>query len=225
LPPLKAGTYVRITVADNGVGMEAKVLQRAFDPFFTTKPIGQGTGLGLSMIHGFARQSNGNVVMRSEVGKGTEVDLYLPAIDTAIPEEAAPQITETAGPAGETVLVVEDDPIVRSLIVDVLSELSCRTLQASDGPSGVEILLSQEPIDLLVTDIGLPGLNGRQVADAGRQYRPDLKVLFITGYAENAAAGQGFLESGMAMLAKPFPMEILASKIKEMIPPSRSVRH
>jgi CheY-like chemotaxis protein len=173
------------------------------------------------MIHGFARQSNGNVVMRSEVGKGTVVDLYLPAIDSVILEETAPRVIDTRGPAGETVLVVEDDPIVRNLIVEVLSDLSCKTLQASDGPAGLEILLSKEPIALLVTDIGLPGLNGRQVADAARQHRPDLKVLFITGYAENAAAAQGFLETGMAMLAKPFPMEILASKIKEMIPPTR----
>ncbi len=216
--PLQAGDYVLIAVTDTGKGMDAKVLERAFDPFFTTKAIGHGTGLGLSMIHGFARQSDGNVTIHSELGKGTVVELYLPAAKELGAEESAQVIADDSPAGAETVLVVEDDPIVRGLLVQVLNELSCHTLEATDGPSGLNILLSDTPIGLLVTDIGLPGLNGRQVADAGRQRRPDLKVLFITGYAENAAGSHGFLESGMAMLTKPFPMETFANKIKEMIP-------
>jgi CheY-like chemotaxis protein len=211
------GPYVCISVTDTGVGMDAVTMERAFDPFFTTKPLGQGTGLGLSMIYGFARQSEGFTRISSDVGKGTTVQLYLPRFDGEVRREPAPTPVLAEAEHGDTVLVVEDDPIVRGLIVNVLNELSYRALEASDGPSGLRILQSDEAINLLVTDIGLPGLNGRQVADAGRQRNPDLKVLFITGYAENAAAAEGFLEPGMAMLTKPFPIETLATKIKDMI--------
>jgi CheY-like chemotaxis protein len=220
---LRPGAYVRIAVRDNGLGMDATVRSRAFDPFFTTKALGQGTGLGLSMIHGFVHQSGGNVVLSSEPGRGTLVELYLPAAASLLAEDAAAPMEDRADSVAETVLVVEDDPIVRNLIVETLNDMSCHTLEAADGPSGVEILLSDKPIGLLVTDIGLPGLNGRQVADAGRQRRPNLKVLFITGYAETVASSQGFLGSGMAMLTKPFPMETFASKVKEMIPPKSAM--
>jgi PAS domain S-box-containing protein len=216
---IKAGQYVCIAVTDTGTGMSAETVARAFEPFFTTKPIGQGTGLGLSMIYGFARQSDGYAKIYSELGKGTTFKLYLPRYrgDTEV-ADASPELTDArAGSTGEVVLVVEDEPVVRSLIVDVLSELGYRALEAADGPKGLAILQSSQHIDLLVTDIGLPGLNGRQIADAGRTLRPDLKVLFMTGYAENAALAAGFLEPGMTMITKPFAMEMLATRIREIV--------
>ncbi len=214
-----AGQYVCLAVTDTGIGMSPAVQARAFDPFFTTKPIGQGTGLGLSMIYGFARQSEGHVRIYSEVGQGTTVKLYLPRYRGAV-EEAAASAAADAIPkaqAGETVLVIEDEVSVRALVTEVLHDLGYRALEAGDGPSGLKILQSPERIDLLVSDIGLPGMNGRQVAEAARAYRPDLKVLFITGYAENAAMANGFLEPGMEMVTKPFAVDALAARIREMI--------
>jgi PAS domain S-box-containing protein len=216
---VRPGQYVCVSVTDTGSGMSAEIIGRAFEPFFTTKPIGQGTGLGLSMIYGFAQQSEGNAKIYSEVGKGTTVKLYLPRYRGEAPEqEEQPYLTDAyAAESGETVLVVEDESVVRGLIVETLADLGYRALEASDGPKGLEILQSRRRIDLLVTDVGLPGLNGRQVADAGRALRPGLKVLFMTGYAENAAFASGFLEPGMQMITKPFAMETLASRIRSMI--------
>jgi PAS domain S-box-containing protein len=213
------GQYVCLSVTDTGVGMSSAVRARAFDPFFTTKPIGQGTGLGLSMIYGFARQSEGHVRIYSEVDAGTTVKLYLPRYRGAVEEAASGAVAETAATAqaGETVLVIEDEDSVRELVVEVLHDLGYRALEAGDGPSGLKILQSGERIDLLVSDIGLPGMNGRQVADAARERRPDLKVLFITGYAENAAIAHGFLAPGMEMVTKPFAVDALAARIREMI--------
>jgi PAS domain S-box-containing protein len=213
-----AGDYVCVSVTDTGTGMTAAVMERAFDPFFTTKPIGQGTGLGLSMIYGFARQSDGCVKIASQPGMGTTVSLYLPRRHA----EEEIQVTSEQPPehlpgSGQTVLVVEDEPLVRLLIIDVLDELGYKALEASDGPSGLRILQSPQRVDLLITDIGLPGLNGRQVADAARVVRPDLKVLFMTGYAENAAAAQGILASGMQIITKPFAMDVLAKRIRELM--------
>jgi PAS domain S-box-containing protein len=216
---IEAGQYVCISVTDTGVGMSADTIAKAFEPFFTTKPLGHGTGLGLSMIYGFAKQSGGNAKIYSEVGKGTSVKLYLPRhrgeleAEDLNPALGDSQITH----ANETVLVVEDEFVVRDLIVEVLQELAYRTLEAEDGPAALKLLQSSQRIDLVITDIGLPLLNGRQVIEAARQLRPDLKVLFMTGYAENAAIAEGFLEPGMAMITKPFAMEALAAKIREML--------
>ncbi|MDQ2859464.1 MAG: response regulator [Pseudomonadota bacterium] len=216
VPP---GEYICLCVSDTGVGMSAEVRDRAFDPFFTTKPIGQGTGLGLSMIYGFARQSEGYARLYSEIGAGTTFKLFLPRHfgETRRDEPAAPAVPAPRAETGEVVLVIEDEAVVRLLIVEVLNDLGYRALEADEGPKGLAILQSGERIDLLVTDIGLPGLNGRQIADAARVDRPDLKVLFMTGYAENAAVAGGFLEPGMAMITKPFAMEALAGKIRAMI--------
>ena len=216
---VRPGQYMCISVTDTGAGMAPEIISRAFEPFFTTKPIGQGTGLGLSMIYGFARQSEGHSKIYSEVGKGTTMKVYLPRFrgKAGDAEEPPGLSADHATEAGETVLVVEDEPVVRGLIVEILSELGYRAIEAVDGPSGLQILQSTRRIDLLITDIGLPGLNGRQVADAGRERRPELKVLFMTGYAENAALASGFLEPGMAMITKPFAMEALASRIRTMI--------
>ncbi|MBO9713674.1 MAG: PAS domain-containing protein [Sphingomonas sp.] len=216
---VRPGQYVCICVSDTGTGMTKDVIARAFEPFFTTKPMGQGTGLGLSMIYGFTRQSEGYARIYSEVGHGTTIKLYLPRYRGEAPaEEHAPGLAEAPGShEGEIVLVVEDEPVVRGLIVEVLGELGYRALEAADGPKGLEILQSKQRIDLLVTDIGLPGLNGRQVADAARLVRPELKVLFMTGYAENAALASGFLEPGMSMITKPFAMEQLANRVRAII--------
>ena len=210
--------YVCISVRDTGTGMPADVLARAFDPFFTTKPLGQGTGLGLSMIYGFARQSQGQAHIASEVGRGTTVSVWLPRHDVA-PVEATPTGDDPEVPRGlgETVLVVEDEQVVRDLIVEVLQDLGYRTIQAVDGPSGLRALQSAGHIDLLVTDVGLPGLNGRQMADQARETRPELKVLFMTGYAEGAAMPSGFLDPGMALITKPFAVDVLMARIRAMI--------
>jgi PAS domain S-box-containing protein len=216
---LSPGQYISICVTDSGTGIPKDIVDRIFDPFFTTKPIGQGTGLGLSMIHGFVRQSGGQVRVYSEPGEGTTMCLYLPRYTGDLSDEdhhADAGIAETG--TGETVLVIDDEPTVRMLIVEVLEEAGYRPLEAEDGPSGLKILESGSRIDLLITDVGLPGgMNGRQVADAARRTRPDLKVLFVTGFAENAAVGNGHLEPGMEVITKPFVMAELASKITEMI--------
>jgi CheY-like chemotaxis protein len=213
------GQYVCICVTDTGMGMPPDVIARAFEPFFTTKPLGQGTGLGLSMVYGFAKQSEGHLKIYSEEGKGTTVKIYLPRHRGAAEEDEFIGATTEAprAEAGETVLVVEDEPVIRDLIVEVLEDLGYRALEAADGPSGLKILQSRKRIDLLITDVGLPGLNGRQLADQGRERRPDLKVLFITGYAENATLANGFLDPGMEMITKPFAVEALAGKVRSMI--------
>ncbi len=221
---LPAGAYVTLCVSDNGTGMPPDVIARAFDPFFTTKPIGQGTGLGLSMIYGFVRQSGGQVRIHSEPGRGTTVCLYLPRQSgeaDATEIEVLPGVAPRAG-QGETVLVVDDEPTVRMLVAEVLEDLGYCTIEAADGAAGLQVLNSAVRVDLLVTDVGLPGgMNGRQLADAARVARPALKVLFITGYAENAVLSHGHLEPGMHVLTKPFAMEALAGRIRELIAGSR----
>jgi hypothetical protein len=217
-PALLPGDYICIDVTDTGVGMSAEVAARAFDPFFTTKPIGQGTGLGLSMIYGFARQSNGHATIESRIGQGTSVRLYLPRHqgESALEHASAARAAEYAA-TGETVLVVEDEPVVRGVILEMLEEQGYRTLEAVDGPSGLRILRDHERIDLLVTDVGLPGMNGRQLADQARETRPGLKILFITGYAESVAISEGFLQAGMEMITKPFDLDHLSQRVRAMI--------
>ena len=216
LPP---GQYVSLSVSDTGSGMAPEVIARAFDPFFTTKPFGEGTGLGLSMVYGFVRQSGGQVRIYSEIGKGTTMCLYLPRHLGGTEEVEEVEAEAAIDPGdGETVLVIDDEPTVRMLIVEVLEEAGYAAIEADDGPSGLQILQSDVRIDLLITDVGLPGgMNGRQVADAARLVRPALKVLFVTGYAENAAIGNGHLDAGMQMITKPFAMSALAAKIRDLI--------
>jgi CheY-like chemotaxis protein len=213
-----SGQYVAICVTDTGTGMPADLIERVFEPFFTTKPIGQGTGLGLSMVYGFAKQSEGHVRIYSEEGQGTTVKLYLPRHrgEEESTQAEARDVEPPRAEAGETVLVVEDEPVVRGLIVEVLGDLGYRAIEAPDGPAGLKLLQSKQRIDLLITDVGLPGINGRQLADQARERRPDLKVLFITGYAENATLANGFLEPGMAMLTKPFAVDALVRKVSQL---------
>jgi CheY-like chemotaxis protein len=217
---VRPGQYVCICVSDTGSGMDKEIMDRVFEPFFTTKPIGQGTGLGLSMVYGFARQSDGYAKVYSEVGQGSTVKIYLPryrgpAADEDPPEQLAPM--DLPAQLGEVVLVVEDEAAVRDLVVEVLRELGYRALEAADGTSALKILEGDARVDLLVTDVGLPGLNGRQLADAARQARPDLRILFMTGYAANAAISGGFLEPGMEMITKPFAIDALAQRIRQMV--------
>ncbi len=219
---LAPGQYVSLCVSDTGSGMAPEVMARAFDPFFTTKPIGLGTGLGLSMVYGFARQSGGQVRIYSEPNQGTMVCIYLPRHAGAADDlqaDAAVLVPELARSGqSKTVLVVDDEPTVRMLVTEVLEELGHVAIEAADGAAGLRVLRSDMRLDLLITDVGLPdGMNGRQVADAGRAVRPGLQVLFITGYAENAVVGHGHLEAGMHLLTKPFAMDALASRVREMV--------
>jgi signal transduction histidine kinase/ActR/RegA family two-component response regulator len=217
-PDLRPGQYMCLSVTDTGIGMSPDVIARAFDPFFTTKPIGQGTGLGLSMIYGFVRQSGGDVQIESDVDQGTTVKLYLPRSQVEIEDEEALAERDDVPSAEDeaVVLVVEDEPDVRAVVIETLHELGYRTLEAADGRSGLGVLQSSARVDLLVSDIGLPGMSGRQMVDAARQTRPDLKVLFITGYAAEATSGR-FLQRGMALMTKPFDIDALALRVRDMI--------
>ena len=215
---LKPGDYVELSVSDTGCGIPEHLISRVFDPFFTTKPIGQGTGLGLSMIYGFARQSHGHVTIHSELGKGTTVSLFLPRFvgEVQAQEPVNPTLLPFAN-AGETVLIVEDDVAVRVLVSAVLKELGYGFVEAGDADTAMPIIESEQRIDLMISDVGLPGMNGRQLAEIGRQIRPALKVLFITGYAEHAAVRGGFLDPGMQLITKPFTFDLLTAKVREMI--------
>jgi PAS domain S-box-containing protein len=215
-----SGQYVTISVTDTGTGMSPAVMARAFDPFFTTKPIGQGTGLGLSMIFGFIKQSGGYVRIHSEPGMGTTVRIHLPMHRGEAQNDAGDKKNVTAMPAGTraTVLLVDDEAPLRMLLAEMLSEAGYTVIEAADGPQGLKILHSPQQVDLLVSDVGLPGnMNGRQMADAGRTVRPDLKILFITGYAEHDAIRTVRLESGMQVMTKPFTLEAFAAKVADML--------
>jgi signal transduction histidine kinase len=211
------GQYVCVAVSDTGEGMPPEVMARAFDPFFTTKPIGQGTGLGLSMIYGFAKQSGGHVALYSEPGQGTTVRIYLPRHHDVAPAETIVTPEPLARDRKETVLVVEDEALVRMVTVELLGEAGYQVLEADDAPGALRILDTGTSVDLLVTDVGLPGLNGRQLAEMARQSRPALKVLFVTGYGYNAGLGSHTLELGMEVLSKPFTTEALVIRVGEMI--------
>jgi PAS domain S-box-containing protein len=213
---LTPGQYISICITDTGCGMSEDVAARAFEPFYTTKPLGQGTGLGLSMIYGFARQSGGQVRIYSEVGKGAMVCIYLPrAAEAQVPEtvQPVPSAPVVRSP-GKTVLVVDDEPVVRMLVAEVLQDLGCAAVECDDGNSALDVLRSPRALDLLITDIGLPnGMNGRQLADAARGLRPEMRVLYITGYAENAVISHGHLRPGLDVLTKPFAIDELARRI------------
>jgi CheY-like chemotaxis protein len=201
--------------------MPPDVLRQAFEPFFTTKPLGQGTGLGLSMVYGFAGQSGGFAALESETGTGTTVRLFLPERDGRLEQAAMEVSSQDAGlretKSTATILVVEDDPDVRELVIEVLSELNFTVLQAFDGPSGLKELMSDARIDLLISDVGLPGMNGRQMVDAARSKRPALRVLFMTGYTELASAQGELLDEGMQMITKPFSIEAIVNRVQGLL--------
>ena len=219
---LAPGEYVSLCVSDTGAGMTSDTMSRAFDPFFTTKPLGQGTSLGLSMIYGFVRQSGGQVRVTSEVGRGSTFRLFLPRFAGEMDALAAVAEEAVEEGDGETVLVVDDESTVRMLVQEVLTEARYRVVEAIDGPSALEIVQSGARIDLMITDVGLPGgINGQQLAEAVRTHRKDLKVLLITGYAQNAGigtgAGEGRLPPDMELMTKPFAMQALANKVRQML--------
>jgi PAS domain S-box-containing protein len=221
-PELAPGMYLTVSVSDTGVGMSPDILSKVFEPFFTTKPVGAGTGLGLSMVYGFARQSGGQIKIESQEGKGTCVSLQLPyhrAEVRAFAEVEAEASTEIATiPAGKTVLVVDDEPTVRLFVSEALISLGYVVIEAADSQAGLQLLRSDTPIDLLLTDIGLPGgLDGRQMAEAGRGCRPGLTVLFITGYAQPMKLDQAQLDSSTRLLTKPFALSTLTSAVRELL--------
>jgi CheY-like chemotaxis protein len=223
-----AGDYVRIVVRDTGTGMSPETLSRAFDPFFTTKDFGHGTGLGLSQVYGFAKQSGGTARLLSEPGRGTSVEIYLPRIDREA--EVAEPARESKGVpravTGETVLVVEDEHGVRSHTAGLLCELGYRVVEAGTGATALEALAMHPDIALVLTDVGLPGgMNGRQLADKARRARPGLKILFTTGYARDAIVHNGKLDSDVVLLAKPFRIDELAAKVHGMLHGAARIRH
>jgi CheY-like chemotaxis protein len=219
---VKAGQYVMVAVTDTGTGMTPDVMARMFEPFFTTKEIGQGTGLGLSMIYGFVKQSGGHVKAYSEVGQGTTVRIYLSrtlreqALEEALPASAPRAV------ASETVLVVEDDPGVRAYSVETLRGLGYRVIEAQDAQAALTALDAEAGIDLLFTDVGLPGVNGRQLADEVKRLYPGLPILFTSGYTRNAIVHNGMLDPGVHLLNKPFTIEQLAAKVRDVIAGARS---
>nr|WP_249403200.1 PAS domain-containing sensor histidine kinase [Sphingomonas sp. CFBP 8765] len=216
---LPAGQYVSVCVTDTGTGMSEETIRRSFEPFFTTKPMGQGTGLGLSMIYGFARQSGGQIRIHSELGQGTTVCIYLPRHHGEAESDTADvETTSTQKAEGQTVLVVEDEATIRHVIDEALDDLGYTVIGAADGAAGIKVLQSGARIELLITDVGLPnGMNGRQVADEARRLRPGLRVLFITGFVENAAVGNGHLEPGMELLTKPFTLKAFSTKVADIL--------
>jgi len=226
-PGMNPGDFVQVSITDEGCGMAPDVLAHAFDPFFTTKPLGEGTGLGLSMIYGFAKQAGGVTTLESEVGKGTTVRLLLPRYDGA--PDATTRHELTAQPVSgvgqpSVVVLVEDDANVRDMVRECLADLGMHVLTAADGEAGLELVLGTAGIDLLVTDVGLPALNGRQLADAARAAHPGLRVLMMTGYAESAAHDRGFLEHGMELIVKPFSLDALGERVQRMLAESRKAR-
>lgn len=214
--PVPAGQYAMLAVSDSGEGMNKETIDRVFEPFFTTKKAGKGTGLGLSQVYGFVRQSGGHIRIYSEPGDGTTVKLYLPR-DLRPEAPAHERIASRADGGSETVLVVEDHEGLREYSAGVLRELGYRVLEAPDGQAGLELLRERPEVDLLFTDVVLPGLNGRQLADQALELRPDLKILFTTGYTRNAIVHNGRLDDGVSLITKPFTFDDLASKVRQML--------
>jgi len=215
---MRAGQFVVVAVSDTGTGMSPEVIRKAFDPFFTTKDIGQGTGLGLSQVYGFIKQSGGHAKIYSELGEGTTIKLYLPRLLTAGAVDDPPVVRSALRGGAEIILVVEDEADVRGFVVDMLRELGYEVIEAADGPAALSVLEARPDIKLLFTDVGLPGsFNGRQLADEASRRRPDLKILYTTGYARNAIVHQGRLDPGVELINKPFTYMALAARIRAVL--------
>jgi CheY-like chemotaxis protein len=216
---IKSGDYVVVAVTDNGTGMSREVMERIFDPFFTTKEVGLGSGLGLSMVYGFAKQSDGYVEIHSEEGRGTAVKIYLPRAKRAAAEpEPEPAGGEYPLARGETILVVEDDSDVRALVVMVLGELGYRVMEAHAGKAALRLLERSPDIDLLVTDLVLPeGMSGHDLAQVVRSRLPGIRVLYMSGYAENAISDQDRRRQDFKLLQKPFRKQDLAREVRGVL--------
>jgi CheY-like chemotaxis protein len=213
------GQYVVLCVSDTGVGMDRDTVERAFEPFFTTKGVGKGTGLGLSMVYGFVKQSGGHLKIYSEEGEGTTVKIYLPRHHGSVPDTEKGEQDERVpgGDPSATILVCEDDDDVRALSVESLLGLGYTVVEAVDGEAALRLLQGDMPVDLLFTDVVLPGMTGAILAKQARELRPDLKVLFTTGYARNAIVHHGRLDPGVELLSKPFTYTDLAIRIRDML--------
>lgn len=215
---LLPGQYVMLSISDSGSGMTPEVLDRAFEPFFTTKPAGQGTGLGLSQVYGFVKQSGGHVSLYNEPGHGSTVKIYLQRYMADMQLRDTRETSVAVGQNSETILVVEDDPQVRAFAVDALRELNYTVLEAAEAGSAANLLDRHgTAIDLLLTDVVLPGMNGRQLAADAQRRRPHLKVLFMTGYSRNAIVHQGKLDADVELISKPFTQAALAAKIRSVL--------
>ena len=214
-----AGQYVMVSVTDTGTGMPADVIERAFDPFYTTKGVGKGTGLGLSQVHGFVKQSGGHVKIYSESGVGTTVKIYMPRhLGAEEIVEAPAEVTATPRAQGEEIiLVVEDEERVRHISVDTLRELGYTVVQASDAAQALSVLTMQPRVDLLFTDIVMPGMNGRLLAEQAADAWPGIKILYTTGYTRNAIVHNGVLDANVALISKPFTVEQLAVKVRQVL--------
>ena len=207
-----------IAISDTGRGMPPEIAARAFDPFFTTKPTGQGTGLGLSQVYGFVKQSRGHVKIYSELGAGTAVKIYLPRVLGKADEPAtAPLPSAQPGQASEVILLVEDDPLVRGFSTEALRELGYTVLDSESAAGALDILAARPEVRLLFTDVVMPDVNGRQLADEALRRRPDLKVLFTTGYTRNAVVHGGVLDAGVNLLSKPFTVAQLAERVRALL--------
>ena len=219
-PGATAGQYVMIAITDTGLGMPQEVIARAFDPFFTTKQPGKGTGLGLSQVYGFVKQSQGHIKIYSEPGTGTTVKVYLPrhfGEDAAVPRRRAVAPELAVGTADEIVLVAEDEDQVRAMVCDSLRELGYTALAAADAEEALQVLAGRGEVSLLLTDIVMPGMNGRLLAEEARETRPELKVLYTTGFTRNAVVHNGVLDAGVNLIVKPFTVEQLAAKVREVL--------
>jgi CheY-like chemotaxis protein len=209
-----SGQYVMVSISDTGTGMDVETLQRAFEPFFTTKEVGEGSGLGLSMVYGFIKQSNGHVKLYSEVGQGTTVKLYLPRA-TSKTDPIITRVAEPTSTGSETILLVEDDNLVREYATAMVSRLGYRVISARNGPEALHVLRQVGDIDLLFTDVVMPGgLNGRELAEKARELHPNMAVLFTSGYTENAIVHRGRLDRGVNLLNKPYRRQDLAAKLR-----------
>jgi CheY-like chemotaxis protein len=226
-PDVAPGEYVRITVRDSGVGMPAEVRDRAFEPFFTTKPLGKGTGLGLSQVYGFVKQSGGHVAIESEPGKGTSVHLYLPRHKGKVAEteswQTGPEARLPGAQDSEILLVVDDEDKVRQLAVDALRELGYMVLQAPGGEAALTLLETQPRVDLLLTDVLMPGMHGTKLAEQVEALRPEIKLLYMSGYPSDGIVSDGVVADGVALLPKPFTVAQLAVRVRQVLDEERAV--
>jgi nitrogen-specific signal transduction histidine kinase/CheY-like chemotaxis protein len=214
---VKPGQYVLISVTDNGVGMTEDVVQHAFEPFYTTKQAGQGTGLGLSQVYGFVKQSGGHVKIYSEIGEGTAIKVYLPRFHGQATADDPPIAPSARGQTGECILVVEDDADVRAYVVDTLGGMGYDVLEAGGGDEALRLMKEYKGIGLLLTDVVMPGMNGRKLAEEAAQLHPGLKVLYMTGYSRNAIVHQGRLDAGVDLVQKPLSQEQLAAMVRKVL--------
>jgi CheY-like chemotaxis protein len=216
---LKPGEYVQLSISDTGAGMEAAVRDRVFEPFFTTKEKGRGTGLGLAMVYGFVKQSGGHITVYSERGHGTTINLYFPRAEAGASSALGARLAAEAGkPARETILVVEDDPRVRALTIKRLKLIGYQVLEASDGPSAMEILKRGDAVDLVFTDLIMPGgMSGREVALRARELSPGIKVLLTSGYAEELVRGDDLQQAGLRVLRKPYQQADLVAVLRDVL--------